>query len=198
MPNDKEIIKLSYDVDKGNYMKDVYFEKDTDTHVLFYKDTEQILSKWIKKTLLRHWNKKREIPQNVYLTWVPPNFAWDREFFSLDEIFTFLNERFPIISVYGIGSYFDDDIPSKWIKNDIDLIAIVKNLDGVPFNENMKARFMKKKIGDVEVFVGFNTIAGFNDKDQFHQESFANYGWALHELKLSENSKLLFGKDIRD
>ena len=198
MPDDKEIIKLSYDIDKGNYMKDVYFEKETDTHILVYKDSKQIRSKWISKNLLRQWNKKREIPQNIYLKWCPPNFAWEIKFFSLDEMITFLNERFQLISVYGIGSYFDDNIPSNWIKNDIDLIIIVKNLDGIPFNEKMSARFIKKKIGVVEVFVGFNTIAGLNDKDQFHQESFANYGWALHELKLSENSKLLFGEDIRD
>ena len=31
-----------------------------------------------------------------------------------------------IIALYGIGTYFDDNLPSNWVKNDIDIIVIVK------------------------------------------------------------------------
>ena len=163
MPDDKEKIELSTDFHKGNYIKDAIFEKESNTHILVYKNSEKIYSKWISKNLLRHWSKETKEPQDIYLKWIPPNYSWERNFLSLDEIITFLNEKFSIISIYGIGSYFDDKIPSNWIKNDIDLIIVAKNLDEVPFNEKMTARFILKKIGDVEVFMGFNTIAGAHD-----------------------------------
>jgi len=34
-----------------------------------------------------------------------------------------------LISIYGIGSYFDENLPSDWIKNDIDIIVILKSLE---------------------------------------------------------------------
>ena len=176
----------------------MYFEEETNTHILVFKNPEKTWFKWISKNLLRRWNKETKGPQDIYLSWAPSEYAWERRFSSLEEIITFLNESFSIIIVYGIGSYFDNDIPPTWTKNDIDLIAIVVNLDGVPFNESNNSRSIIKRIDDVEVFIGFNTITGLNDKVQFHKESFANYGWALHELKLPENFKLLSGEDIRD
>ena len=39
-----------------------------------------------------------------------------------------------IISIYGIGSFFDRKLPDNWIKNDIDMICIciVKNIEKIP------------------------------------------------------------------
>ncbi|MFX0040041.1 MAG: hypothetical protein ACFFAB_11945, partial [Candidatus Heimdallarchaeota archaeon] len=37
-----------------------------------------------------------------------------------------------IIAIYGIGSYFDKGIPSEWLRNDIDIIVIVKSLEKIP------------------------------------------------------------------
>ena len=36
-----------------------------------------------------------------------------------------------IISIFGIGSYFDDSLPSDWIKSDLDIIVIVKDLEAI-------------------------------------------------------------------
>ncbi|MFX1480833.1 MAG: hypothetical protein ACFFCI_22320, partial [Promethearchaeota archaeon] len=37
-----------------------------------------------------------------------------------------------VIAVYGIGSYFDKEIPDSWVKNDIDLIVIATTLEPFP------------------------------------------------------------------
>jgi len=89
-----------------------------------------------------------------------------------------------LIAVYGIGSHFDDSLPENFRTNDIDLIAIVK--------------FSTRGIVNKEVFVGYNTIESYNNKELFEKSSGANYEWALICIKHPENSKLLYGTDIRD
>ncbi len=51
------------------------------------------------------------------------------------------------ISLYGIGSYFDDNKPDDWISNDIDFIAVVENFDNIPEVKNTSSRhkIMTKK-----------------------------------------------------
>ncbi len=63
-----------------------------------------------------------------------------------------------IISIYGIGSYFDDKLPSDWIKNDLDLVVIVKSLDNIVKPDWTEVRYEKKQIRDKEVWLSFNTI----------------------------------------
>jgi hypothetical protein len=89
-----------------------------------------------------------------------------------------------LIAVYGIGSYFDDSLPENFISNDIDLIAIVK--------------FNTREIEKREIFVGYNTIESYNNKELFEKNSGSNYEWSLLCIKHPENSKLLYGPDIRD
>jgi len=197
MNEKKETISLSFDIDKGNYLQNVYFERETNTHILIYGDSERTLSKWFAKSLLTRWSKDRKNPQNIYINWIPPHYKWEMEFHSLNDIIVYLCENFSIISIYGIGSYFDKKMPANWVKNDMDLIAIVDDLQNVPLKEDFTGRFIKVKIKNLEVFVGFNTLEGLNNKEQFQKESFANYRWALNELKLPENSELLYDKDIR-
>jgi len=118
----------------------------------------------------------------------------------LDNILNDLQKRFSanIISIFGIGSYFDDSLPSDWIKNDLDIIVIVKSLESIPKQDWTDIRYERKVIDDHEVWLGFNTLDAYQDKQAFETQSFSNYEWSLLDLKLPENSKLLYGQDIRD
>ncbi|KKK98432.1 hypothetical protein LCGC14_2642820, partial [marine sediment metagenome] len=101
-----------------------------------------------------------------------------------------------LIALYGIGSYFNDDLPPSWDKNDVDLILILKSTDDIP-KKSWERRFKSRKIDNYEVFLGYNTIEMYQNKEAF-KKTFANYKWALIDIKYEENSTLLFGEDIRD
>ncbi|MFX1391705.1 MAG: hypothetical protein ACFE9Z_16690 [Promethearchaeota archaeon] len=103
-----------------------------------------------------------------------------------------------LIAIYGIGSFFDNSLPLNWVKNDIDLIAIVKSKEEIPTQDWTDIPYKKKQMDGYQVWIGFNTIQGYQNAKRFRNESFANYEWSLIELKHPENSKLLYGKDIRD
>lgn len=103
-----------------------------------------------------------------------------------------------IIAIYGIGSYFDEEIPSSWKNNDIDIIAIVKSLKRFPKVDWTEVKFLKRKIEGKEVWIGFNSLEGYQNKDLFRSQSFSNYEWSILDIKYPQNSVLLYGKDIRD
>ena len=103
-----------------------------------------------------------------------------------------------IIAIYGIGSYFDDSLPPNWEKNDLDMVVFVKSLDKIPKQDWTEVRFEKKEINSNQVWLGYNTIEGYQNRYTFSKESFSNYEWSLIELKNPENSKLLYGNDIRN
>jgi len=52
----------------------------------------------------------------------------------IEEILNDLESRFSdnIVRVFGLGSYFDQNLPPNWIKNDVDLVVIVNSLEGIP------------------------------------------------------------------
>ena len=102
-----------------------------------------------------------------------------------------------LIAIYGIGSYFDKNLPDSWIKNDIDLILVVKSLKNIP-KEKWNKRFFPENIQGFDIFTGYNTLEMYQDVDKFKKDSGANYKWALMDIKYPENSKLLYGEDIRD
>jgi len=87
-----------------------------------------------------------------------------------------------IISIYGIGSYFDNSLPSDWIKNDVDIIVIVKNLELIPKPDWTDVRYEKKEIEGGEVWLGFNTLEGFQHKELFETQAFSNYEWSVLDL----------------
>ena len=111
-----------------------------------------------------------------------------------------LESRFSghIVSVFGIGSYFDDKLPSNWSKNDIDLVVIVDSLEGIPKQDWTEVRYEKKQVGGKEIWIGFNSLEGVKNREQFRKESFANYDWNLLDLRLPSNSTLLYGRNIRN
>lgn len=119
----------------------------------------------------------------------------------LNEILTELITTYSgeIVSVYGIGSFFDDQLPSDWIKNDIDFVAVVKTLDNpeIPKHDFTDARFKNYTLGECDISLGFNSLAGLQNKELFQKESYANYEWAILDLKLPANSVHLLGKDVR-
>jgi len=103
-----------------------------------------------------------------------------------------------IISIFGIGSYFDKNLPSGWRNTDIDVIVIVPTLDKITKLDWTEVRYEVRKFDNHYVWIGYNTIQGLKNKKLFVQESFANYEWSLMDLKFKENSHLLYGKDIRE
>ena len=118
----------------------------------------------------------------------------------IKEVLDDLESRFSghIVSVFGIGSYFDEKLPPNWVKNDVDLVVIVDSLEIVPKQDWTEVRYEKKQVGNKEIWIGFNSLKGVKNPEQFRKESFANYEWSLLELKIPDNSVLLYGRNVRD
>lgn len=118
----------------------------------------------------------------------------------ISNIINYLEDSFSdnIISVYGIGSYFDETLPFDWKITDIDIIVIVNSFNNIPKLEWTEVRYETKNIENFNVWLGYNTLQGLKEKEVFAHESFANYEWSLLDLKCQENSQLLYGKDIRN
>lgn len=69
---------------------------------------------------------------------------------------------------------------------------------GLPKTRLDRSEVRKKQLGDKEIWIGFNSLEGVKNREQFRKQSFANYAWSLLELKLPDNSALLYGQNIRD
>ena len=102
-----------------------------------------------------------------------------------------------IIAIYGIGSYFEASLPPNWVKNDLDIIVFVKSLEEIPKPDWTAIRYEKKGVNGNHLWLGFNTLEAYRDKNSFSKESFSNYEWNLIDMKHPENSKLLYGEDIQ-
>jgi len=193
------VVAEGYDL-TGDYLKNVYYDQQNDTHVLIYKDKNRLLYKWFPRSLIKGgWVRDKENPQNIHVKWIPPKKYYWVYPLELEVTSRLLDEhKENFISLYGIGSYFDDNKPDDWISNDIDFIAVVENFKNIPEDKNTSSRHKKMFIEEKEVFIAFHTIETLNSKELFNSVSFANFEWALHEMKLPENSKLLYGQDIRD
>lgn len=59
-------------------------------------------------------------------------------------------------------------------------------------------RYEKRQINEVQIWVGYNTLKGYKNKEIFKKQSFSNYEWSIIDLKNPRNSILLYGQDIRD
>jgi len=75
-----------------------------------------------------------------------------------------------LITIFGIGSFFDKNLPDSWIKNDIDLILVVKSLKDIP-KEKWNKRFFPEKILGFDVFTGYNTLEMYQDQEKFKKNS---------------------------
>ncbi|KKM64326.1 hypothetical protein LCGC14_1502470 [marine sediment metagenome] len=101
-----------------------------------------------------------------------------------------------IIAIYGIGSYFETSLPPNWVKNDLDIIVFVKSLEEISKQDWTEIRYEKKEVNGNHLWLGFNTLEAYQDKNRFSKESFSNYEWNLIDMKHPENSKLLYGENI--
>ncbi len=156
---------------------------------------------WFSKSSIHSKNdyKLTETAQEFLIeTWIleKNDLPLDGDFF-IQKIITRIKKfhKSNLIALYGIGSYFNDDLPSSWDKNDVDLILILKSTDDIP-KKAWERRFKSRKIDNYEVFLGYNTIEAYQSKEAFKER--VNYKWALMDIKFEENSKLLYGDDIRD
>jgi len=122
----------------------------------------------------------------------------DGDFF-LQKVKTSIKEyhKENLIALYGIGSYFNSELPSSWDRSDVDLILIMKSIENIP-KDAWERRFKSRDIDNHDVYFGYNTIEMYKNKETFKKWSGANYKWALMDIKYEENSKLLYGEDIRD
>jgi len=102
-----------------------------------------------------------------------------------------------IIAIYGIGSYFEASLPPNWVKNDLDIIVFVKSLEEIPKQDWTEIRYEKKEVNGNHLWLGYNTLEAYRDKNRFSKESFSNYEWNLIDMKHPENSKLLYGEEIQ-
>ncbi|MHA1804205.1 MAG: hypothetical protein ACTSU4_06665 [Promethearchaeota archaeon] len=102
-----------------------------------------------------------------------------------------------IISIHGIGSFFDKYLPEDWIKTDIDMICVVKNLEAIPKTHDWTdVRKKDYNIGDLTINLFFNSLEGLKDEEKFKKESWANYKWALLDLTVPYNNVKFYGQNI--
>jgi hypothetical protein len=102
-----------------------------------------------------------------------------------------------ILTIFGIGSYFDELLPKEWEKNDLDLVVVVKNYENTPKPKWGKIRFTQNQIDGIKVWSFFYTLETLQSKESYEPQSLANYEWSIIELNYPENSKIVYGKNIR-
>lgn len=100
----------------------------------------------------------------------------------VNSIVSNLMYRYPeiIIAIYRIGSYFDGSVPPNWVKNNLDIIVIVKSLEKIPKQDWTEIRFEKKKVSGNHVWLGFNTI----EKKINHFIRYIKKSWIHLEQKI--------------
>ncbi len=167
--------------------------------VFLYKfDSEK--AKQDLKWALEYWKGKREVKLSELLYECERHEHKEKCGITYS-IVQDLVERFSenIISIYGIGSFFDRKLPDDWIINDIDMISIVKDIEKIPkLQDWTDVRRLDYKKGHYAVNVFFNSLEGLKYKEVYDKESWANYKWALLDFKIQQNSVILYGKVLFD
>ncbi|MFW9878492.1 MAG: hypothetical protein ACFFG0_35880 [Candidatus Thorarchaeota archaeon] len=167
--------------------------------VFLYKfDSEK--AKKDLKWALKYWKGKREVKLSELL-YECKRHEHSEKCKITYSIIQDLIERFSenIISIYGIGSFFDRKLPDDWIKNDIDMICIVKNIQKIPkIQDWTEVRRLDYKKNHYKANVFFNSLEGLKHKEVYEKESWANFKWALLDFKIPQNSVILYGKPLFD
>lgn len=113
-----------------------------------------------------------------------------------DKILRYLFNKFGkehIVSVYGIGSFFNSEIKTK---SDVDVIVLLDDVELAPKKEWTHARFEELENGDSDIWLLYGDLEHYLDKEKFKTISFADWAWSVRGLKHA--SKLIYGEDIRD
>ena len=146
---------------------------ETEKAVLIeFKSGKQV---WIpKSTIHSQFSSDKTIFQTFLIeTWVleKNNIIVDEDLLVKNIVEKLVNQHSDnLITIYGIGSFFDKNLPETWIKNDIDLILVVKSIEKIP-KEDWDNRFYPRNIEGYDVFTGYNTIEMYQNKQKFKELS---------------------------
>lgn len=149
---------------------------------------------------IQYWKGKRK-PKPLDLLNECESHGYKEECKLILTVLIDLLEKFSdnIISIYGIGSFFDKKLPKNWIKNDIDMVCIVKNMEEIPKTHDWtKIRKLDYKKNGLTINVFFNSLEGLQEKEKYKKQSWANYKWSLLDFKVPQNSIILYGDSIHD
>ena len=77
MRKTKEPVEFSFNhKDFSNFIKDIYYEYETETAVMFNREKDNKIL-WIPKIAIRGgYTKDKNIAQNITLNFVPKNLGW--------------------------------------------------------------------------------------------------------------------------
>jgi len=77
--NGNEVVEFSYSLKDGNYIKEIYYEHETDRAVMLgRKKDDKIL--WIPKSMIKGgWSKDKKKPQNIRVNYLIPLYWKERE-----------------------------------------------------------------------------------------------------------------------
>ncbi len=168
-------------------------------NVFLYKFNSKKTNKNLEWAL-EYWNRKR----NLKISELLKECRYYGNKGKCRITYTIINDlvkKFPdnIITIYGIGSFFDRKLPSDWIKNDLDMICVVKDMEKIPKTQNWtEVRKLDYKDGKFTANVFFNSLEGLQHKEVYEKESWANYKWGLLDFKIPQNSVVLYGKPLFD
>ncbi len=149
---------------------------------------------------LEYWKGERKVKLSELL-YECERHGYKEKCRTIYSIIQDLVEKFSenIISIYGIGSFFDRKLLDDWIKNYIDMICIVKYIEKIPkIQDWTEVRRLDYKKANSTANVFFNSLEGLKHKEVFEKESWANYKWALLDFKVPQNSVILYGKPLFD
>ncbi len=187
-------------IDLSSLIQEQEMELQFDQISVFLYKFDSKKAKQDLKWALEYWQGKREVKLSELLHECERHEHKEKCGITYS-IVQDLVERFSenIISIYGIGSFFDRKLPDDWIKNDIDMICIVKNVEKIPKNQDWTdVRKLDYKKGRYTANVFFNSLEGLKHKEAYEKESWANYKWALLDFEIPQNSVILYGKPIFD
>lgn len=149
---------------------------------------------------IQYWKGERQ-PEPLDLLKECESHGYKEECKLILTVLIDLLEKFSdnIISIYGIGSFFDKKLPKNWIKNDIDLVCVVKNIEEIPITHDWTTvRKIDYEKDGLDINVFFNSLEGLQEKEKYKKQSWANYKWSLLDFKVPQNSIILYGNSISD
>ena len=63
----EDLVRFLYDIGKGDYIKDVYYEIETERTVKFKRKLDNKYCSIPKSFIQNRWKKDNNIPQNIYI-----------------------------------------------------------------------------------------------------------------------------------
>ena len=63
----EDLVRFLYDIGKGDYIKDVYYENETERAVKFKRKIDDKYCSIPKSFIQKRWKKDKNIAQNIYI-----------------------------------------------------------------------------------------------------------------------------------